>query len=93
LSHPQVEHKLELRRRDIFTKDVGVLSLVPGTKISVVGPLRDREMLGSDCYLKKLNGPLKNRTALILAPLLATGGGLVASIGSCKQVGCKPSKD
>lgn len=66
----------------------GVLDLIPGAKVSVVGHYRNEETLEPVCYYTKLASNLHKRTALILDPMLATGGTLMATIGQLKEAGC-----
>jgi len=70
----------------------GVLDLIPSARVSVVGLYRDEETLEPVAYFKKLTNRLKDRTALILDPMLATGGSTVAAIDMLKQSGCKSIK-
>ena len=70
----------------------GVLDLIPSAKVSVVGLYRNEETLEPVTYFKKLAGKMEDRTALILDPMLATGGSLVATIDMLKDVGCKRIK-
>lgn len=70
----------------------GVLSLIPGAKVSAVGIARNEETLQADTYLKKLVGNLDQRLALIIDPMLATGGSMIATIDMLKAVGCKDIK-
>jgi len=70
----------------------GVLDLIPSARVSVVGLYRDEETLEPVAYFKKLTNRLKERTALILDPMLATGGSTVAAIDMLKQSGCKSIK-
>ncbi|KAG1434454.1 hypothetical protein G6F55_014534 [Rhizopus delemar] len=51
-----------------------VLSLIPGAKVSVVGVARNEETLEAHTYLERLVGELDQRLALIVDPMLATGG-------------------
>ena len=67
----------------------GVLSLIPGAKVSVVGVARNEETLQAHTYLERLVGELDQRLALIVDPMLATGGSLVATIDMLKRAGCK----
>lgn len=67
----------------------GVLTLIPGAKISVVGLYRDEETLQPVAYFDKVVKDVSDRTALIVDPMLATGGTLIASIDLLKQKGCK----
>lgn len=67
----------------------GVLSLIPGAKVSVVGVARNEETLEAHTYLERLVGELDQRLALIVDPMLATGGSMVAAIDLLKRAGCK----
>lgn len=52
----------------------GVLALIPTARVSVVGLQRDEETLQPVPYFERLTGRLEERDALILDPMLATGG-------------------
>lgn len=67
----------------------GVLSLVPGAKVSAVGIARNEETLQAQTYLEKLVGQLDQRLALIVDPMLATGGSMVATIDMLKGAGSR----
>ena len=67
----------------------GVLRLIPNAKISVVGLYRDEETLQPVAYFDKVVKDVTKRTALIVDPMLATGGTLIATIDLLKQKGCK----
>ena len=67
----------------------GVLSLVPNAKVSVVGLYRDEKTLNPVAYFDKVITDIDQRTALIIDPMLATGGTLLATIDLLKQKGCK----
>lgn len=67
----------------------GVLRLVPNAKISVVGLYRDEETLQPVAYFDKVVNDIQVRTALIVDPMLATGGTLNATIDLLKQKGCQ----
>lgn len=67
----------------------GVLSLIPGAKVSVVGISRNEQTLQAQPYLEKLVGQLDQRLALIVDPMLATGGSMVAAINMLKQAGSR----
>lgn len=66
----------------------GVLDMVPGAKVSVVGFYRNEDTLKPVKYYVKLASDIKARMALILDPMLATGGTLEATIDLLKQAGC-----
>lgn len=67
----------------------GVLTLIPGAKVSAVGIARDEETLQAHAYLERLVGALDQRLALIVDPMLATGGSMVATIDMLKKAGCR----
>ena len=67
----------------------GVLTLVPNAKVSIVGLYRDEETLNPVAYFDKVITDIDKRTALIIDPMLATGGTLLATIDLLKQKGCK----
>jgi len=66
----------------------GVLDLIPSARVSVVGLYRNEETLEPVAYYEKFTSNIGDRTALILDPMLATGGSLVACINMLKKAGC-----
>ncbi len=66
----------------------GVLDLLPTAKISVVGLQRDEETLEPVPFFEKFVNDIDRRPALILDPMLATGGSMVATIDMLKKHGC-----
>jgi uracil phosphoribosyltransferase len=67
----------------------GVLNLIPSAKVSVVGLYRNEDTLKPVKYYIKLTGAIDERIALILDPMLATGGTVVETITLLKAAGCK----
>jgi uracil phosphoribosyltransferase len=67
----------------------GVLDLIPSAKVSVVGLYRNEDTLKPVKYYVKLTGAIDERIALILDPMLATGGTVVETITLLKAAGCK----
>ncbi len=67
----------------------GVLDMIPNAKVSVVGLYRDEETLEPVPYFEKLVSNIDERIALILDPMLATGGSMLATIDMLKKAGCK----
>lgn len=67
----------------------GVLSLIPGAKVSAVGVVRNEETLQAHTYLEKLAPDMHSRLALIIDPMLATGNSMVATIDLLKKAGCR----
>lgn len=67
----------------------GVLELIPSARISVVGIYRDEKTLKPVPYFEKLVKDISERTALVVDPMLATGGSLVSTIDLLKNRGCQ----
>ena len=67
----------------------GVLDMVPNAKVSVVGLSRNHETLQPENYFEKFVGQLDERTALIIDPMLATAGSMIATVNLLKARGCK----
>ena len=70
----------------------GVLELIPSARISVVGMYRNEETLEPVVYFEKLAGQIDELLALIIDPMLATGGSMIATIDLLKERGCKQIK-
>ncbi len=66
----------------------GVVDLIPSARISVVGLYRDEETLEPVPYFEKLCKQIDERMALVVDPMLATGGSMVATIDMLKKAGC-----
>ncbi len=67
----------------------GVLDMIPSAKVSVVGLSRNHETLQPENYFEKFVGKLDERTAVILDPMLATAGSMIATVALLKARGCK----
>ena len=63
----------------------GVVELIPSARISVIGLYRDEETLEAVPYFQKLCSQIDERMALVVDPMLATGGTMVASIDMLKK--------
>jgi uracil phosphoribosyltransferase len=70
----------------------GVQAMLPNAPVSVVGLRRNEETLKPESYYTRLVDRLDQRTALLLDPMLATGGSVVAAVDLLKQAGCKRIK-
>jgi len=70
----------------------GVLTLIPAAHVSVVGLKRDEKTLQPVPYFEHLTSRLDERDALILDPMLATGGTLIATIDLLKRAGVRRIK-
>ena len=66
----------------------GFLDMIPGAKVGIVGMFRDEETLQPVQYYVKLAKNMKHRMAVVLDPMLATGGTLNATIELLKKAGC-----
>lgn len=67
----------------------GVLDLVPSAKISVVGLYTMKKPSNPSPTFDKFVDALDERIALIIDPMLATGGSMVTTIDLLKRKGCK----
>ncbi len=70
----------------------GVMALIPSAKVSVVGLQRNEETLEPVPYFEKLVGKIDERLSLVIDPMLATGGSMIATIDMLKKAGCKEIK-
>jgi uracil phosphoribosyltransferase len=67
----------------------GVLDVIPSAKVSVVGMARNHDTLQPEPYFERFVGKLDARMALILDPMLATAGSMIATIDMLKKNGAK----
>ena len=72
--------------------EVGVSRLIPTARIGHVGIYRDPESLEPVTYYAKFPVDIAEREAMIVDPMLATGGSIVACIDALKQRGCRTIK-
>ena len=70
----------------------GVLEHVPSARISVVGIYRNEETLEPVPYFQKLASDLEERLAIVVDPMLATGGSAIAAVNFIKQHGGRKIK-
>ena len=70
----------------------GFLDMIPGAKVGIVGMFRDEETLKPVQYYVKLAKNMSRRMAVVLDPMLATGGSASAAVKFMKEVGCKHIK-
>lgn len=70
----------------------GVLEHLPSARISVVGIYRDEETLKPVPYFQKLASNIEERMALVVDPMLATGGSMIATLDMLKKAGCNSIK-
>ena len=67
----------------------GILDLVPSARVGHVGMYRDPETHEPHPYYCKLPSDVENRTCLVVDPMLATGGSLIAAIGELRRAGVR----
>ena len=65
----------------------GVLDAIPNAKVSVVGIARNHVTLLPEPYVDRLAGALEARTAIVLDPMLATGGSMISAVSLLKSRG------
>ena len=70
----------------------GVIQLLPNARISVVGLYRNEETLEPVTYFEKMAPKIDQRIALIVDPMLATGGSFNAAVDMVKKAGCRKIK-
>lgn len=70
----------------------GVLTLMPNAKIGHIGLYRNEETLEPVEYYCKLPKHIKDKTVIVLDPMLATGGSGSAAITMLKKRGVKKIK-
>ncbi len=69
--------------------EVGILRLMPTARVGHIGIYRDPASLEPHTYYSKLPPDIADRQALVVDPMLATGGSAVASIDLLKQRGAR----
>ena len=67
----------------------GILTLIPGAKVGHIGLFRDPETLEPVKYYCKMPTDIAQRDVIVLDPMLATGGSLIATIELLKKHGCR----
>ena len=66
----------------------GVQALLPAAPVSVVGLRRNEATHQPEGYYQRLADRMEQRTALLIDPMLATGGSAIAAIELLKNAGC-----
>ncbi len=72
--------------------ETGITRLIPTAHVGHVGIYRDPESLEPVTYYSKLPADIADREAMIVDPMLATGGSIVACVDTLKQRGCRTIK-
>ncbi|WP_027390082.1 uracil phosphoribosyltransferase [Chrysiogenes arsenatis] len=67
----------------------GIEKLIPSVRIGHIGMYRDHDTLQPVVYYAKLPQDMAQRDAILIDPMLATGGSAVAAIDYLKQQGAR----
>lgn len=67
----------------------GVLDMIPNAKVSVVGLSRNHQTLQPEQYFERFVGHLDERTAIVVDPMLATAGSMIATADLLASRGCR----
>ncbi|MBB5182401.1 uracil phosphoribosyltransferase [Catenisphaera adipataccumulans] len=70
----------------------GIMDLIPTAKVAHIGMYRDEETLEPHPYFEKYPPAFADSLAIIVDPMLATGGSSIAAIDMVKKQGCKNIK-
>jgi len=70
----------------------GVLEHMPSARVSVVGIYRDEETLEAVPYFEKIVHSIDERLAIVVDPMLATGGSMISTLDLLVAKGCKHIK-
>ncbi|MFG6667361.1 uracil phosphoribosyltransferase [Halomonas sp. HNIBRBA4712] len=70
----------------------GVTDLIPSARVSVVGLYRDEETLQPVPYFSKFANDIEERMAIVIDPMLATGGSMIATLDMLRERGCESMK-
>ena len=70
----------------------GMVSLMPNVKVGHIGLFRDPETLEPVKYYFKMPPDIKERDAIVVDPMLATGGSASSAISFLKEAGVKHIK-
>ena len=70
----------------------GLLALLPNAKVGHIGMYRDEETHIPHAYYCKLPPFMEDRLAIVVDPMLATGGSLIDAVNEIKKSGCSNIK-
>ncbi len=70
----------------------GILKLLPSARVGHIGLYRDHDTLQPVEYYFKVPGEMKDRDAIVVDPMLATGNSAVAAVKRIKAVGPRSIK-
>ena len=66
----------------------GILKLIPSARVGHIGLYRDPETHAPVPYYCKLPDDIAERTVLLIDPMIATGGSILAALKLLKEQGC-----
>ena len=69
-----------------------VFKIIPDASVGFLGFQRDEKSLEANFFYAKLPNDYKNRTAIIIDPMFATGGTAIEAVKFLKQKGVKNIK-
>lgn len=72
--------------------ETAITRLIPTARVGHIGMYRDHDTLQPVSYFVKLPDDIAEREAMILDPMLATGGSTVEAINTLKSHGCRNIK-
>ena len=70
----------------------GVQAMLPSAAVSVIGLRRNEVTHQPETYYERLADNMAARTAMLIDPMLATGGSALAAIDMLKAAGCRQVK-
>ncbi|MEA4832014.1 Uracil phosphoribosyltransferase [bioreactor metagenome] len=70
----------------------GIIQHIPAAKVGHIGLFRDHDTLKPVTYYCKFPSDIEERDAIIIDPMLATGGSAIAAIDLLKRAGVKSIK-
>lgn len=70
----------------------GVFRLIPDASVGFLGFQRNEETLEAEFYFSKLPKDVKDRTAIVIDPMFATGGTAICAVKHLKSQGVKKIK-
>ena len=70
----------------------GVQAMLPSAAVSVIGLRRNEVTHQPETYYERLADNMAARTAMLIDPMLATGGSALAAIDMLKAAGCRKVK-
>ena len=70
----------------------GIINVIPNAKVGHIGLYRNEETFQPVEYYYKMPSDIKDRIAMIIDPMLATGGSVSATIDRLKKDGVKQIK-